>query len=236
MTGNRKYSKSLSVIENGFAACLRNAIDLVGAAEKLSAENYHAPCLSMSVLALEEMGKMFFIDGLLLAKSEGAKVEDFGKSLKDHNLKLSAVPMISNLSMIVARSDPRFDKLEIFRRALAISHENWKRAGQEVLDLAGQENFEFLGRWKQSGFYVSLINGNKFQSPRDGVDPGLSDCVRTFADISAKNLEFSLGDGNLKRYIEQARSIRSEFSDSDHQFFEDNAEQMIGLLFDAEQT
>lgn len=233
MAGNRKYSKSLSFIEDGFAACSRNAIDLVGAAEKLSAENYHAPCLSMSVLALEEMGKMFFIDGLLFAKSEGAKAEYFGKSLKSHNVKLAAVPMISALSVMVARSDPRFDKQEMFRRALAIGHENWKRAGQEVLDRAGQENFEFLDRWKQSGFYVSLINGNKFQSPRDGVDPGLSECVRTFAHMSATNLEFSFSDGNLKRYIEQARSIRSKLSDSDHQSLEDDAEQMIGWLFDS---
>jgi AbiV family abortive infection protein len=229
--GNRKYSKALSFIEDGFKACSRNAIDLTGAAETLSAERYYAPCLSMSVLALEEMGKMFFIDGLLFAKSDGTKAEYFGKSLKSHNVKLAAVPMISSLATIVARSDPRFNNLEIFRRALAMGHENWKQAGQEVLDLAGQENFEFLDRWKQSGFYVSLINGNKFQSPRDGVDPNLAECVRKFAQLSAANLEFAFSDGNLKRYMEQARAIRSKLSERDHQILEENTEEMIGWLF-----
>lgn len=231
VAGNRKYSKALSFIEDGFTACARNAIDLTGAAEKLSAEKYYAPCLSMSVLALEEMGKMFFIDGLLFAKSEGTKAEYFGKSLKSHNVKLAAVPMIPVLATMVARSDPRFDKLEIFRRALAMGHENWEQAGQEVLILAGHENFEFLDRWKQSGFYVSLINGNKFQSPRDGVDPNIAECVRKFAQLSAANLEFAFSGGNLKRYMEQARAIRSKLSEQDHHLLEENAEEMIGWLF-----
>lgn len=231
MAEKRKYSQSLSFIEDGFAACSRNAIDLVGAAAKLSVENYFAPCLSMSVLALEEMGKMWHLDGLLFAKADGAKAKYFGKSLKSHNVKLEAVPMISALSVMVAGSDPRFNKQEIFRRALMIGNENWKQAGQEVLDLAGQENFEFLDRWKQSGFYVTLINGSKFQSPREGIDPIIAESVRKFANISATNLEFSLRDGNLKRYIEQARSIRSKLSDIDHQSLEDNAEKMISFLF-----
>lgn len=231
MVESRKYSKSLSFIEDGFAACSRNASDLVGAAEKLSIEKYHAQSLSMSVLALEEMGKMYFIDGLLFAKSEGQKSEYFAKSLKSHNVKLYAVPMISALSVMVARSDPRFEKDELFRKALAIGHENWKRAGQEVLDLAGQENFEFLDRWKQSGFYVSLVGGNKFQCPRDGIDPDLSECVRKFAQMSAANLEFAFADGNLKRYMAQARSIRSKLSEKDHHLLEENIEQMIEWLF-----
>lgn len=234
MPKNRKYNKSLYFIEDGFLACSKNALDLVGAAEKLSTENYHAQCLSLSVLALEEMGKMYFIDGLLFAKSDGMKSGYFSKSLRSHNVKLSAVPMISALSVMVARSDPRFDKLEIFRKALAIGHENWKLAGQEVLDLAGHENFEFLDRWKQSGFYVSLLNGNKFQSPRDGVDPALSECVRKFAQMSASNLEFAFSDGNLQRYMEQAKSIRSKLSEKDHQLLEENAEEMIEYLFGSE--
>jgi hypothetical protein len=139
--------------------------------------------------------------------------------------------MISTIATMVARSDPRFNELEIFRRALAMGHENWEQAGQEVLDLAGQANFEFLDRWKQSGFYVSLINGNKFQSPREGVDPKLAECVRKFAQLSAANLEFALSDGNLKRYMGQARAIRWKLSERDHQILEEHAEVMIGWLF-----
>lgn len=231
VAGNRKYSKALSFIEDGFTACSRNAIDLTGAAEKLSAEKYYAPSLSMSVLALEEMGKMFIIDNLLFAKSEGTKAEYFRKSLKSHNAKLAEVPMIAVLTTMVAQCDPRFNKPEIFRKALLIGLENWQQAGQEVLNLAGQENFEFLDGWKQSGFYVSLINGNKFQSPRDGVDPNLAECVRKFAQLSAANLEFAFSGGNLKRYMEQARAIRAKLSERDHQFLEENAEEMIGWLF-----
>lgn len=233
MDGNRKYSKSLTFIEDALVASSRNAIDLVGAAEKLSVENYHAPCLSMSILALEEMGRAFLINDLLFAKSTTPKLDHFEKSLKNHNIKLQAVPMVSALWLQVAEFDLRYAAQDRFRRALKIGYENWKLAGQEVLDLAGEQNFAFLDKWKQSGFYVSLINGNKFQSPRDGVDPAISERVRRFSNLSAKNLDSAFSDGNLKRHIDKAKIIRSKFSDSDHQLFETEAEQMIGRLFDS---
>jgi AbiV family abortive infection protein len=232
MSSKRKYSQSLSFIEDGFIACYQNSIDLVGAAERLFEADYHAPGLSISVLALKEMGKICYIDGILFAKSEDFKTKNFGKSLKSHNHKLAAVPMIGSVAVMVARSDPRFDEIEIFRRSLAIGHQNWRRAGKELLELSGQNDFEFLDHWKQSGFYTRLTNGSNFQSPRDVVDRNISECVRNFARISSENIDFALSGGNIQRYIEQAQLIRSKLSEADHQLLEDSAEEMIEWMFE----
>jgi AbiV family abortive infection protein len=61
----RKFRSSLEFVEAGFRACLQNAQDLVSASQKLIAAELHAPALSVAVLALEELGKLFALDGLL---------------------------------------------------------------------------------------------------------------------------------------------------------------------------
>lgn len=234
MVSKRRYGRSLTFIEDGFEKCLCNVSDLVQAAESLLAAGSHAPALSLSVLALEEMGKMYFIDGLLFSRPDDHKVDYFNKSQKKHNIKLSAIPMISLLSTMIARCDPRFHTEDIFRTAIMIGHENWKKAGEEVLSLSGCSDFEFLDNWKQRGFYVGVIGGNKFQCPRDGVDKSLAEAVHRFAKMSASNLDFSLSGGNLKRYMEQARSIRSKLSENDHETLASYAGELVRQLFDAE--
>src|SRR5438552_10179215 len=66
----RRYAKSLEFIQAGFIACLQNARDLVAASKILMDSGYHAPALSLSVLALEEIGKVIAIDGLLFTRPD----------------------------------------------------------------------------------------------------------------------------------------------------------------------
>ena len=55
----RKYRNDLGFIEQGFRACWQNTQDLTNAAKHLLDNGLHAPALSLSVLALEEIGKRF---------------------------------------------------------------------------------------------------------------------------------------------------------------------------------
>ena len=231
MSNNRKYGKGLAFVEAGFTACWCNADDLIRSADILLNGGFHAPALSLSVLALEEMGKLFLIDGLLYAKSDDHKSEYFQKGLRSHNIKLAAVTMISSLGVLVASSDPRFKKEDTFKIALRIGHENWKSARQKILDISGESDFQFLDAWKQNGFYVSLVNGNTLQQPKSAIDRSVVDAVYQFAEMSKKNLDFSLGNGNLQRHIERARLIRSKLTENAHIKLEEAAEALCIQLF-----
>ncbi len=230
MSISRKYGRGLAFVEAGFTACWLNADDLIRSADILLNGGFHAPALSLSVLALEEMGKLSLIDGLLYARSDDHKSEYFQKGLRSHNIKLAAVTMISSLGVQVASTDPRF-KNEIFKTALRIGHENWKSARQRILDISGESDIQFLDGWKQNGFYVSLVNGNLLQPPRSVIDRSVVDVVYQFAEMSKKNLDFALGNGNLQRHIERARSIRSKLTEHAHVMLEETAEALCIELF-----
>ena len=61
------YTNNLEFVASGFQACWRNAEDLVSASRSLLDKDFHACSVSLAILALEEMGKLCSIDGLLFA-------------------------------------------------------------------------------------------------------------------------------------------------------------------------
>ena len=231
MAKKRSYGRGLAFVKAGFEACWTNANDLVRSGEILLNGDLHAPALSLSVLALEEMGKLFLIDGLLFANGVGDKSDIFQQGLRRHNIKLEAMTMISSLAVRVARTDPRFETDETFKVKLRIGHENWKCCGQNVLDIAGETDFQFLDGWKQKGFYVGVSNRNQLEPPMATIDRDVTDVVFRFAQISKINLDFALGNGNIQRYFDIAQSIRSKFSEEQHKILEEKAE----ILFSNQQ-
>jgi AbiV family abortive infection protein len=58
----RTYNEALGFVQSGFVACWRNASDLVSASKVLLDAGIHAPAVSLAVLALEEMGKLFAVE------------------------------------------------------------------------------------------------------------------------------------------------------------------------------
>src|SRR5438105_12087331 len=98
----RPYRNNLEFVEEGFSACWKNSTDLVNAAKVLLDSGFHGHALSLSVLALEELGKLFCIDGLLFARGEDHKGEAYVKSLKSHSLKLSALSLLPLLLQRIA--------------------------------------------------------------------------------------------------------------------------------------
>lgn len=63
------YRNSLDFVEAGFKACWLNTRDLVKGTKVLLDNSLHALALSTSVLALEELGKLFCVHGLLFART-----------------------------------------------------------------------------------------------------------------------------------------------------------------------
>ena len=223
----RAYRTELEFVEAGFGACLQNANDLVASSKNLIEHELHAPALSLAVLALEEVGKMLAIDGLLFAKPEDPKAQKFDKSQRDHVIKLLAIPLLQMLIAKISLADPRNGTDAAYREALGFGLQRIQIDGDAVLQLLlPDEGFFGLNKWKQRGLYVTTERDG-FTAPREVVDEKLSKAVYQFAWRIVSTLDFVLMDGNLKRYIETFRAIRSKMTEKDHQAFEQIAKALI---------
>ncbi len=231
----RRYRNTMDFVEGGFLACWHNANDLVAASKNLLDQGLHAPGLSLAVLALEEIGKLCAIDGLLFARSDDHKSRTFGKSQRDHDTKLAALPLLPLLISSLSRVDPRCKNEEAYALASAITLNQLKTDGDAVLQLIQKADFSGLNKWKQQGFYVG-VDQNAFVTPRAAVDPKIAKAVHHFAWRAITTLDFVLKQGNLERYVEQARSIRAKLAESDHHAFEQVGQQLAEVLWGSEES
>jgi hypothetical protein len=119
---------------------------------------------------------------------------------------------------------------QAYAQVLAFSLYQWTQDRDTVLLAIKGEGFSDLNAWKQHGFYVS-VDGNAFMTPREAVDPNLAEAVHQFAWRTITTLDFVLTDGNLERYIEIARSIRSKLAEADHQTIEEVGQHSVEILF-----
>jgi AbiV family abortive infection protein len=226
----RQYRNTLNFVEAGFRACWRNASDLSAASKNLIDQGLHAPALSLAILALEEIGKMCAIDGLLFARSDDHKAQKFGKSQRDHGSKLAALPLLPFLIRNLSLVDPRREGDPAFVQALAIGLDHLQADEDAVLQTLREDGFAGLNRWKQQGLYVG-IEKNAFVVPRAAINRKFAETVQHFTWRAVTTFDFVLGNGNLDRYIEQARSLRGKLGEDDHVSFEQVGRQIADELF-----
>lgn len=224
------YKNNLEFVEAGFKACWHNTQGLVKDAKVLLDNSSHALALSISVLALEEFGKLFCIDGLLFARTDDQKAETFAKSLKSHSTKLSALELLPLLLGHIALVDPRYRTEAHFGKAVAISVSALQERGNRVLSMLEDGAFHGLDKWKQSGFY-SQPQENFFISPSDAVTREAAEAVYALAWQASSTLDFLFKNGNLERYIASARKLRSKLGEADHQEIENLGMKIFSDLF-----
>lgn len=234
MGRKQSYTSSMDMLEAGFVACWQNIRDLVASAKLLKEHGQHAPALSLSVLALEEMGKLIALDGLLLAIQGDDKSKLHRKVSRSHKDKLLSLELLPLLLDALSRQDPRYENEDRFRLAFAIGVKNLKDAGNVVMSLLGEESFTALDVEKQKGFYASL-GQQSVVAPRDAVSKELSDAVFKFVELADGNLNFALKDGNLDRYISLFRQIREKLSREDHEEIRSLARDLAGEIFELDQ-
>jgi AbiV family abortive infection protein len=223
----RRYRNSLDQIEDGFRGCWQNAQDLVSASDVLMASELHAPALSLSVLALEELAKLMAIDGLLFCRSDDPHAETFTTATQRHEIKLSLLEVFPLLLANLARSDPRYGEEMRFNQALVISIEQMKSDGSALMSTLRGDGFHDLDTWKQRGFYV----GPNFVPPRATVPRELAVQVRQLAWRATTTLDFLLKGGSLERYIANARTVRNRLSEDQHRELESLAQQFTDQMF-----
>ncbi len=226
----RRYRNTLDFVESGFRACWQNAKDLVLASQKLIDSGLHAHALSLAVLALEELGKLMAIDGLLYARHDDYKAETFVKSCKSHSTKLEILEVFPLFLLSLSQADPRYGKEQRYNVALAISAVDLKEAGNAVMAELQDPGFLGLDRCKQTGFYVSQPDRGLI-APRDAVKPSLAKAVYHLAWRATTTLDFLLKGGNLERYIERARSVRAALTEEQHQELERRGKELCAKIF-----
>lgn len=229
----RHYRNSLDYVADAFRACWANAQDLVSEAKLLSDHGHKARALSLSVLALEELGKLFCADGLLYARPDDHRAKTFAKSLKSHTTKLSALDLLPLLLQNISSVDPRYSREQQFMQAILISAKDLKDRGNAVFDLLGGEGFSKLDHWKQVGFYSQPLE-NGFVTPNEAVKSEISEAVFMLAWRATTTLDFLLKDGNLKRYIDLAREVRGKMSEEQHAAMSAAGEELANMLFPVE--
>ena len=225
----RKYRNDLDFIAGAFRACWETALELVDASRILRDNGHHAQALSLAVLALEELGKLFCVDGLLFARPDDEKARAFANSLKSHATKLSALELLpsllSNLSSVDARNgEPRF------AQAIVASARDLGDRGSVVLGMLDDGSFHTLNNLKQAGFY-SEQSGSSFVKPSDSIRPESAEAVYMLAWRACSTVDFLLKDGNLERYIDTARTLRSKLTEEVHQEVAARANEILTAIF-----
>lgn len=228
---HRKYRTSLDQVEDAFRACWKTAQQHVAASKVLKESDLHAQALSLAVLAIEELGKMFCVDGLLFARADDGKAKAFAKAQRDHRIKLSSFELIPALLSAIASADSRKGESR-FAKAMFESAVDLKARGNVVLSLLGGGGFHGLDEWKQKGFYSQLI-GNSFRTPSESVGPEHAEAVYMLAWRATSTLDFLLKNGRLEQYVGAARDLRSTLSEELHESISAAAEEMFTELFPA---
>lgn len=226
----RNYRNNLNFIASAIRACFVNANDLVVSAKLLLENNQNGLALSASVLALEELGKLYCVDGLLFARNDGYKADAFVKSMKSHAHKLAALELFPFLIGQFVPLDPRHRNDERFARAMAISVSDLNQRGNAVKKMLGHEGFIGLDQWKQSGFY-SRPKGDEVVAPRQAVGKDIAEAVHALAWRAVTTLDFLLKDEGLDRYIGFARAVRCKLSEDEHKELEEKGGELFSQLF-----
>ena len=232
----RNYRNNLKFVESGFRACWRNVADLLDAGHLLIDAKRFSVALSLSVLAMEEVGKMMLLDGLLFSRAGDHKGEHFRSGHTKHQEKLQFVDLFPFFVTSLATADPRYDAETRFRKALDITILNLKKERLVLSRCLGANcDLTELDSWKQHGFYASDA-GDKLLSPQDRVPEDLAKAVHTLAWRLKTTLDFLLKDGNLERYFERARVLRDKFTEADHELLERYGSEIADELFGDRRT
>ena len=227
----RHYRSSLDFVESGFRACWQNAQDLVAASKTLLDTDLHALALSLAVLALEELAKLSAIDVLLFARPEDEKELLFRKALKSHSAKLAMFEAFPFFIISLSVSDSRHRKDTAFDNAVPIMIQLMRDDRDAVQAYLKKPGYTGLDTKKQMGFYVNQMDGDMVP-PRKAIDAKFAKAVHQLAWRATTSVDFLLKGGNLERYIDSARKVRSQLSERDHQELERMGKAGFEALFD----
>ena len=203
------FSENAETIVELMRSTISNARELVGAASQLIQNDHHAPAFSISVLALEEIGKMMLIDGLANARQGDDRSEGFYKGRRSHRTKLIALDMMPFFLNYIASIDDRFSKDKRFKQTLVIVIRKQQRFRQDLMPWLGEDcDLAKLDQFKQHGFYSNLTSDGDVTSPSTLIDKEFANGVFKLADSVTDSVWFFFRE-NFEKYQKLISAIRT---------------------------
>ncbi len=206
--------KETEYIYSGFEASYRTAIKN-GESAKGLLEKLGNPQLAVStaILSLEEVGKMFLIDGLLFSREGDSRYKNFKDGFRSHKMKLDAVECFPLFVYYIAQLDPRLKTTPAFSQTIAVILTRMKGLRNRLNEVFDPSfTLRDLDIVKQKGFYAHESSGNDFKATDELISEEQAKAVVEFAYNSIDLLRFLLKD-NLERYRKRISELRANVNE-----------------------
>lgn len=188
--------------------------DLVNASNVLQKEKIYAASLSLSIIALEECGKIFILDSLLFLRD---KNDFYKKRSLSHKDKLDALQFTITLLATISEhheDNKKDDTKVIFKKATQIGLSNLHSEYKSLRDKLKNSDIRQFDHIKQNGFYTGYFN-NEFKNPSSNIDIKLAIQVNKFANLFMQNLDFIMNEKTISKYASWGKNIRGKVSQED---------------------
>ena len=223
------YSHDTDTILDLFTKAYESAHSNYEAASALSKIKQYSQSTSLAILALEEVGKMILVDGLLFAREGDERYKHHKKGHLSHKMKLDALEIYPLFLGYLSYADPRQHEKK-YKQMMVIVITDLKEKRQKIADLFGDDFLLMdLDILKQQGFYSHTSNG-KTKSNREGVSPEIAKSILDLTWRVTDTLKFVLGP-NLVHYRNQFRDYREKIDDITLRKFRNNAKQIAETIF-----
>lgn len=202
-----KYTRSEKALVSGYSKIRDTIMDLYRSAKILRDNGNATQSTSLSILALEECGKLFLFDSLLFSTKDDDYEANFRKCFGSHVSKIEALQFFPMLLVKFARADPRYNNNPQFRLMVDDDLPKAVLIFREMRDNLEDCDLRNMDKVKQKGFYSSL-SGNGFATPSDAVCTGDHDRVFKCISAYAHLLDEIVSDRSINNQIDIARSVR----------------------------
>jgi len=205
---SQMYSHDTKTVLNAFAKAYESALANYEAASALAELKHFSQATSVAILSLEEVGKMFLIDGLLFARTGDERYKHYKQGHLSHQMKLNAVALYPLFLGYLTISDPRRNEGS-YHQMMESMLTDLKTKRQELADLLGKDFlFRNLDHLKQKGFYSYEADG-VFKANKEAIDPELAKAVLAFDRSVTDALKFVLGR-SLENYNALFQDLREK--------------------------
>jgi len=205
------YFHDTETVFSAFSKAFESALTNYEAASVLAKQNHISQASSLAILALEEVGKMMLLDGLLFSKTGDERYKQYKQGHLSHRMKLDAVELYPLFLHYLTTIDPRQNESR-FKRTMIVVFTDLKVKRQELANLLGEEFvFPDLDQLKQQGFYSNEIGG-VLKSNKEAIDPKVAKALLALTWRVTDTLKFVLGR-SLEHYKTFFRNVRENIDE-----------------------
>ena len=205
------YSHDTKVVVNAFTKAYESALANYEAASALAELKHLSQATSLAILALEEVGKMMLIDGLLFARTGDERYKHYKRGHLSHWMKLDALELYPLFLGYLTTVDPRQNESR-YKQTMIIVFTDLKAKRQKLADLLGEQFvFHDLDILKQKCFYSHETDGI-LKANKDAIDPEGTKAVLELAWHVTDTLKFVLGR-SLENYTALFQNLREKVDD-----------------------